>query len=68
MSTDVVGAEAPQVKGRFLGILICWLLGNGSLFAWNSMLTIEDYYVHLFPVHACQIQLMVGIGLVFSMA
>ncbi|OEL34640.1 Equilibrative nucleotide transporter 3 [Dichanthelium oligosanthes] len=35
--------------GKFLGILVCWLLGNGSLFAWNSMLTIEDYYAHLFP-------------------
>ncbi|PAN13627.2 hypothetical protein PAHAL_2G407900 [Panicum hallii] len=49
MSTYVAGAEAPQVKGKFLGIFICWLLGNGSLFAWNSMLTIEDYYGHLFP-------------------
>ncbi|CAN6199415.1 unnamed protein product [Urochloa humidicola] len=50
MSVNVAGgAEAPQVKGKFMGILICWLLGNGSLFAWNSMLTIEDYYAHLFP-------------------
>ncbi|CDP11897.1 unnamed protein product [Coffea canephora] len=28
---------------------VCWLLGNGCLFSWNSMLTIEDYYVYLFP-------------------
>lgn len=39
-------------QGKFLGILVCWVLGNGSLFAWNSMLTIEDYYSILFPVHA----------------
>lgn len=49
MSLEIAGAEAPQVQGKFLGILVCWLLGNGSLFAWNSMLTIEDYYVALFP-------------------
>ncbi|KAK3125353.1 hypothetical protein QOZ80_7BG0603770 [Eleusine coracana subsp. coracana] len=49
MSTEVAGAGAPQVKGKFIGILLCWILGNGSLFAWNSMLTIEDYYAVLFP-------------------
>ncbi|WVZ66337.1 hypothetical protein U9M48_015574 [Paspalum notatum var. saurae] len=49
MSTEVAGADAPHVKGKFIGILVCWLLGNGSLFAWNSILTIEDYYSHLFP-------------------
>jgi len=31
-------------------MIVCWLLGNGSLFAWNSMLTIEDYYGKIFPV------------------
>ncbi|CAL2249620.1 unnamed protein product [Prunus armeniaca] len=30
-------------------MVVCWLLGNGCLFSWNSMLTIEDYYVDLFP-------------------
>ncbi|KAL6856083.1 hypothetical protein ACP4OV_018885 [Aristida adscensionis] len=49
MSIEIAGAQAPQVQGKFLGILVCWILGNGSLFAWNSMLTIEDYYVSLFP-------------------
>ncbi|KDO55800.1 hypothetical protein CISIN_1g016029mg [Citrus sinensis] len=28
---------------------VCWLLGNGCLFSWNSMLTVVDYYVFLFP-------------------
>jgi len=29
---------------------MCWLFGNGCLFGFNGMLTIEDYYVYLFPV------------------
>ncbi|KAG6482189.1 hypothetical protein ZIOFF_058820 [Zingiber officinale] len=31
-------------EGRFLTILVCWLLGNGCLFSMNSLLTIEDYF------------------------
>ncbi|RZR84734.1 hypothetical protein BHM03_00011604, partial [Ensete ventricosum] len=37
-------------QGKHMAIVVCWLLGNGCLFSWNSMLTIEDYYVYLFPV------------------
>ncbi|XP_068668618.1 equilibrative nucleotide transporter 3-like [Aristolochia californica] len=44
------GNEAPaRVEGKFKAMTVCWLLGNGSLFCWNSMLTIEDYYANLFP-------------------
>ncbi|KAM5580852.1 equilibrative nucleotide transporter 3 [Rosa sericea] len=39
----------PQIQGRFAAMVVCWLLGNGCLFSWNSMLTIQDYYVALFP-------------------
>ncbi|MED6220499.1 Epsin-3, clathrin recruitment and traffic between the Golgi and endosome [Stylosanthes scabra] len=43
-------SNAPtRLQGKYLAIFVCWLLGNGCLFSWNSMLTIEDYYVHLFP-------------------
>ncbi|KAI3994847.1 hypothetical protein MKX01_037398 [Papaver californicum] len=35
--------------GKFTAILVCWLLGNGCLFSWNSMLTLEDYFVNVFP-------------------
>ncbi|CAI0550154.1 unnamed protein product [Linum tenue] len=42
-------ADHPNIEGKFAAIVVCWILGNGCLFAWNSMLTIEDYYVHLFP-------------------
>ncbi|KAL3017474.1 hypothetical protein AAZX31_06G280300 [Glycine max] len=42
--------EPPRrLEGKYAAMVVCWLLGNGCLFAWNSMLTIEDYYVHLFP-------------------
>lgn len=39
-------------QGKYAAMVVCWLLGNGCLFSWNSMLTIEDYYVYLFPVFA----------------
>ncbi|KAK7263598.1 hypothetical protein RJT34_31190 [Clitoria ternatea] len=46
----MVKSEHPErLQGKFAALVVCWLLGNGCLFAWNSMLTIEDYYVYLFP-------------------
>ncbi|KAG0483902.1 hypothetical protein HPP92_011986 [Vanilla planifolia] len=36
-------------KARYFANFVCWLLGNGSLFAWSSMLTAVDYYSALFP-------------------
>uniref|UniRef100_A0A0A9HJ03 Equilibrative nucleoside transporter n=1 Tax=Arundo donax TaxID=35708 RepID=A0A0A9HJ03_ARUDO len=41
--------SVPAIQGKYLGTFICWLLGNGCLFGFNSMLTIEDYFVFLFP-------------------
>ncbi|KAK3184262.1 hypothetical protein Dsin_031548 [Dipteronia sinensis] len=42
--------EAPaRLEGKYAAMAVCWLLGNGCLFPWNTMLTIEDYYVQLFP-------------------
>lgn len=38
-------------QGKYTAMAVCWLLGNGCLFSWNSMLTIEDYYSYLFPVN-----------------
>lgn len=41
-------------------MLVCFLLGNGALFPWNSMLTIEDYYKNLFPnYHATRVLTLV---------
>lgn len=38
------------MQGKYAAMAVCWLLGNGCLVSWNSMLTIEDYYGYLFPV------------------
>ncbi|KAM7271712.1 hypothetical protein ACFE04_030926 [Oxalis oulophora] len=38
-----------RLEGKNTAIFVCWLLGNGCLFSWNSMLTIVDYYTYLFP-------------------
>ncbi|XP_020224322.1 equilibrative nucleotide transporter 3 [Cajanus cajan] len=46
----MVNSEVPtRLEGKYAAIVVCWLLGNGCLFSWNSMLTIEDYYGYLFP-------------------
>ncbi|KAF3782283.1 Equilibrative nucleotide transporter 3 [Nymphaea thermarum] len=37
------------LQGKYAALVMCWILGNGSLLSWNSMLTIEDYYGYLFP-------------------
>ncbi|KDP24206.1 hypothetical protein JCGZ_25863 [Jatropha curcas] len=48
--TSFDGSIAPNNnEGKFTAMAVCWLLGNGCLFSWNSMLTIEDYYGYLFP-------------------
>ncbi|KAI4322608.1 hypothetical protein L6164_022285 [Bauhinia variegata] len=46
-----MGVDGPpqRLEGKYAAILVCWLLGNGCLFSWNSMLTMEDYYSYLFP-------------------
>ncbi|KAL3375932.1 hypothetical protein AABB24_002729 [Solanum stoloniferum] len=38
-----------RLEGKYGAMLVCWVLGNGCLFSWNSMLTIQDYYIALFP-------------------
>ncbi|KAJ6827365.1 equilibrative nucleotide transporter 3-like isoform X2 [Iris pallida] len=47
----IENGSRPLVKqeGKYTAIFVCWLLGNGSLFSWNSMLTIGDYYMVVFP-------------------
>ncbi|CAD5176902.1 unnamed protein product [Musa acuminata subsp. malaccensis] len=49
MSFRTANWQAMEKQGKFTALFISWLLGNGSLFSWNSMLTIEDYYANLFP-------------------
>ncbi|GER51895.1 equilibrative nucleoside transporter [Striga asiatica] len=38
-----------RLEGKTKAIVVCWFLGLGALVAWNSMLTIADYYYQLFP-------------------
>ncbi|PKU62925.1 equilibrative nucleotide transporter 3 [Dendrobium catenatum] len=49
MSSQFEREETNKNKGRFAAIVVCWVLGNGSLISWNSMLTIVDYYTTKFP-------------------
>nr|XP_011470879.1 PREDICTED: equilibrative nucleotide transporter 3-like [Fragaria vesca subsp. vesca] len=39
----------PRHEGQCKAIAVCWVLGLGTLFAWNSVVTIGDYYYILFP-------------------
>ncbi|XP_023751363.1 equilibrative nucleotide transporter 3 [Lactuca sativa] len=48
-TTTEKGSTPKKLEGKFTAMVVCWLLGIGCAFSWNSMLTIEDYYVHLFP-------------------
>ncbi|KAI3830470.1 hypothetical protein MKW98_030633 [Papaver atlanticum] len=43
------GGIMDKPGGQRMEMVICWLLGNGCLLAWNSMLTMQDYYEYLFP-------------------
>ncbi|XP_057961222.1 equilibrative nucleotide transporter 3-like [Malania oleifera] len=38
-----------KLEGKFIAMVVCWILGFGSLVSWNSMLTIGDYYYEVFP-------------------
>uniref|UniRef100_A0A2N9IJW7 Equilibrative nucleoside transporter n=1 Tax=Fagus sylvatica TaxID=28930 RepID=A0A2N9IJW7_FAGSY len=50
MATPHANVPPANLEGKYIAILVCWLLGNGCLFSWNSMLTIGDYYSYLFPL------------------
>ncbi|KAF3502096.1 hypothetical protein F2Q69_00042005 [Brassica cretica] len=42
--------QAPQrFQGKFQAKVTCCILGIGCLASWNNMLTIADYYYHVFP-------------------
>ncbi|CAI0431166.1 unnamed protein product [Linum tenue] len=43
------GNPAARLEGKGKALLVCWILGFGSLVSWNTMLTIGDYYYSLFP-------------------
>ncbi|KAG2312526.1 hypothetical protein Bca4012_027076 [Brassica carinata] len=44
--------QAPEkLQGKYQAMIVCCILGIGSLVSWNSMLTIADYYYQVFPVY-----------------
>ncbi|KAE7995558.1 hypothetical protein FH972_000338 [Carpinus fangiana] len=47
-TADEIGAPV-RLEGKFKAMVVCFVLGLGSLVAWSSMLTIGDYYYQLFP-------------------
>ncbi|GAB4831082.1 Epsin-3, clathrin recruitment and traffic between the Golgi and endosome [Ancistrocladus abbreviatus] len=49
MTTAEESANPARMEGKFRAVVVCWFLGLGSLLAWNSMLTIGDYYYKVFP-------------------
>ncbi|XP_047334617.1 equilibrative nucleotide transporter 3-like [Impatiens glandulifera] len=49
MSFSDANASSSKSEGKYAAMFVCWLLGIGCLFSWNSMLTIGDYYLALFP-------------------
>ncbi|KAK6917443.1 Equilibrative nucleoside transporter [Dillenia turbinata] len=51
MTTSDQNGAPTRLEGKFRAMVACWILGFGSLIAWNSMLTIGDYYYQLFPTY-----------------
>ncbi|KAH7837264.1 hypothetical protein Vadar_011758 [Vaccinium darrowii] len=49
MTTADSAGSPTRLQGKYSAMVVCWVLGLGSLVAWNSMLTISDYYYNLFP-------------------
>ncbi|KAJ1379160.1 MFS transporter superfamily [Sesbania bispinosa] len=48
--TDSDENGAPRrLKGKSQAMVVCFVLGLGSLVSWNSMLTVGDYYYKVFP-------------------
>ncbi|XP_057433565.1 equilibrative nucleotide transporter 3-like isoform X2 [Lotus japonicus] len=47
-SDDSTGAPR-KPEGKCKAMVVCFILGLGSLVSWNSMLTIGDYYYEVFP-------------------
>ncbi|CAA7046962.1 unnamed protein product [Microthlaspi erraticum] len=49
---DIYDTQAPEMlQGKYQAMVVCSILGLGSLVSWNSMLTIADYYYQVFPTY-----------------
>ncbi|XP_010422386.1 PREDICTED: equilibrative nucleotide transporter 4-like [Camelina sativa] len=45
----MVDQTPENLQGKYKAMVVCCILGVGSLVSWNSMLTIADYYYQIFP-------------------
>ncbi|XP_010422389.1 PREDICTED: equilibrative nucleotide transporter 3-like [Camelina sativa] len=45
----MVDQTPENLQGKYKAMVVCCILGIGSLVSWNSMLTIADYYYQVFP-------------------
>ncbi|XP_019162437.1 PREDICTED: equilibrative nucleotide transporter 3-like [Ipomoea nil] len=49
ITIDESSRSPTRLEGKRSAMVVCWILGLGSLVSWTSMLTIGDYYYQLFP-------------------
>ncbi|CAL5347164.1 unnamed protein product [Camellia sinensis] len=48
MTIAETSGSPTRLQGKYGVMVVCWILGLGSLVSWNSMLTVGDYYYNLF--------------------
>ncbi|KAJ0836482.1 putative equilibrative nucleoside transporter [Helianthus annuus] len=49
MAVEDSSQTSIRLEGKCRAVIICWILGVGTLICWNSLSSIEDYYYHVFP-------------------
>ncbi|KAL3633011.1 hypothetical protein CASFOL_025995 [Castilleja foliolosa] len=51
ITSAVVNGDSSFTRpgAKITAMAVCWFLGIGVLLPWNSVVTIGDYYYHLFP-------------------
>ncbi|XP_010538224.2 PREDICTED: LOW QUALITY PROTEIN: equilibrative nucleotide transporter 3-like [Tarenaya hassleriana] len=49
MSVSDENQPPERLQGKNQAVVVCFILGIGSLVSWNSMVTIGDYYYQVFP-------------------
>ncbi|XP_035841086.1 equilibrative nucleotide transporter 3 isoform X3 [Helianthus annuus] len=49
LETFAADSQASSTYGKCRAVVLCWILGVGTLICWNSLSSIEDYYYHVFP-------------------
>ncbi|KAM3697313.1 hypothetical protein ACJW31_06G102800 [Castanea mollissima] len=49
LTTPNENVPPASLEGRYVAIVSCWILGNGCLYPYYCIITIEDYFSVLFP-------------------